>query len=428
MRSCDAVFRAHPWPRLVALSLLGLGLVGCSADTQRFDSNPFAANNAPPAGDVTGSVPHHPTAKIETRPLPQTTAQLPPPTRPPVSGTGVAGGAKGMASYQPGNRDITGSVRGPAARRATAKWDWNGGTAIIVVRGDTVNTLAHRYGVPASAIMQANNISNPNGLHPGQRIVIPRYHAVASASAPRPAPSGGIRAAARTRGNVHVVAPGETLMMLSRRYHVSLVTLARVNNIPPSTLLKIGDRIVIPGAQRAAPVAAVPHTVPPARQHVVAAESPHVARTVTPSSEQPKPHKAAIKTAEPAGTLPSFRWPVRGRIISAYGPKPNGQKNDGINLAVPEGTPIKAAEGGLVVYVGNELKGYGNLVLLRHGNGFVTAYAHNSKILVKRGETVKRGQVIARAGQTGNVSSPQLHFEIRKGSLPVDPTKFLNGA
>ena len=131
----------------------------------------------------------------------------------------------------------------------------------------------------------------------------------------------------------------------------------------------------------------------------------------------------------PAGSgVPGFRWPVRGRVIAGFGPKPNGLQNDGINLAVPEGTPVKAADDGIVAYAGNELKGYGNLVLVRHSNGFVTAYAHASEIMVKRGDQVRRGQVIAKSGQTGNVSSPQLHFEIRKGSTPVDPTQYLPGA
>ena len=111
-----------------------------------------------------------------------------------------------------------------------------------------------------------------------------------------------------------------------------------------------------------------------------------------------------------------------------YGAKTNGKSNDGINLAVPEGTPVKAAEDGVVAYSGNELKGYGNLVLVRHANGYVTAYAHASELLVKRGDTIKRGQVIAKSGQSGEVGSPQLHFEIRKGSSPVDPLQFLNGA
>jgi murein DD-endopeptidase MepM/ murein hydrolase activator NlpD len=136
---------------------------------------------------------------------------------------------------------------------------------------------------------------------------------------------------------------------------------------------------------------------------------------------------AETKAGQPSatGAVPSFRWPVRGRIIAGFGPKPNGQENDGINLAVPEGTSVKAADDGVVAYAGNELKGYGNLVLVRHKNGYVTAYAHASQLKVHRGEAVKRGQIIALAGETGSVNSPQLHFEIRKGSTPVDPSQFL---
>ena len=155
---------------------------------------------------------------------------------------------------------------------------------------------------------------------------------------------------------------------------------------------------------------------------VASAEPQHTARAVSPTADV----EDAAKTS--ATGSPSFRWPVRGRIIAGFGPKPNGQQNDGINLSVPEGTPIKAAEDGVVAYAGNELKGYGNLVLIRHPNGFVTAYAPASELLVKRGDTIKRGQIIAKAGQTGTVSSPQVHFEIRKGSSPVDPTQYLNGA
>ena len=120
---------------------------------------------------------------------------------------------------------------------------------------------------------------------------------------------------------------------------------------------------------------------------------------------------------------PEFRWPARGRVIQSFG----AAGNDGINIAVPEGTQVKAAEGGVVAYAGSELKGYGNLVLIRHPNGFVSAYANNGSINVKRGETVKRGQTIALSGQTGNVASPQLHFELRKGQKPVDPSNYLAG-
>lgn len=121
----------------------------------------------------------------------------------------------------------------------------------------------------------------------------------------------------------------------------------------------------------------------------------------------------------------SFRWPAKGRVISGFGARGTGGANDGINIAVPEGTPVRAAEGGTVVHADDALKGYGKLVLIRHPNGYVSVYAHNGELNVKRGESVKRGQVIAKSGQSGNVTAPQLHFEIRKGATPVDPTKHL---
>ena len=147
---------------------------------------------------------------------------------------------------------------------------------------------------------------------------------------------------------------------------------------------------------------------------------------VTPTASVKPDDTAAPMTsaeADAAGVAPEFRWPARGRIIEGF--KAGG--NDGINIAVPEGTSVRAAESGVVAYAGDELKGYGNLVLIRHPNGFVTAYANNGELDVKRGETVKRGQIIAKSGQTGNVNSPQLHFELRKGSTPVDPTSYLAG-
>ena len=146
-----------------------------------------------------------------------------------------------------------------------------------------------------------------------------------------------------------------------------------------------------------------------------------------PNAEEPAV-ESPVKAAEATGALPTFRWPARGKVVTAFGAKANGKSNDGINLAVPEGTPIKAADDGTVTYAGNELKTYGNLVLIKHANGYVTAYAHASELLVKRGDTIKRGQVIAKSGQSGEVQSPQLHFEIRKGQSPVDPLQFLNGA
>jgi murein DD-endopeptidase MepM/ murein hydrolase activator NlpD len=169
-----------------------------------------------------------------------------------------------------------------------------------------------------------------------------------------------------------------------------------------------------------------PGTLPKQTAVTPPATAAETAAMVTPAGDTPIIPASAKGAPQVAG--PTFRWPVHGKIIAGFGPRPNGQQNDGINVAVPENTPVKAAEDGVVAYAGSELKGYGNLVLIRHSNGYVTAYAHAKELMVKRGDAIKRGQVIAKSGQSGEVGSPQLHFEIRKGSNPVDPLQFLNGA
>jgi murein DD-endopeptidase MepM/ murein hydrolase activator NlpD len=161
-----------------------------------------------------------------------------------------------------------------------------------------------------------------------------------------------------------------------------------------------------------------PAAAAPAAKPVPSAQAP----AATPA--EPADSTGSISAAAKSST--EFRWPAKGRVISGFGGK-GGGSNDGINISLPEGTPVKAAEGGTVAYAGNELKGYGNLVLIRHPDGWVSAYAHNGDLKVKRGETVARGQTIATSGATGNVSSPQLHFELRKGSTPVDPMPHLSG-
>jgi murein DD-endopeptidase MepM/ murein hydrolase activator NlpD len=145
---------------------------------------------------------------------------------------------------------------------------------------------------------------------------------------------------------------------------------------------------------------------------------------------QPAP-KAAAKTpsadTRTADATPTFQWPVHGKILARFGPQPNGEKNYGVTIAVPQDTPIKSAEDGVVIYAGSGLKGFGNLVLVRHANHYVTAYAHAKELRVRRGDQIKRGDVIAASGQTGNVSTPQLYFEVRKSSAPVDPLRLLHG-
>jgi murein DD-endopeptidase MepM/ murein hydrolase activator NlpD len=231
-------------------------------------------------------------------------------------------------------------------------------------------------------------------------------------------------------------------MSIARRNNVPVGELAKANNLDQSARLSLGMKLTVPGSKSAAvapvaqPVAAaatVQPIAPPAATKMAAAGGPPQAArlaqaTSNVAEEKPVVEAASVKSSEATGALPTFRWPVRGKVITSYGAKTNGKSNDGINLAVPEGTPVKAAEDGVVAYSGNELKGYGNLVLVRHSNGYVTAYAHASELMVKRGDTIKRGQIIAKSGQSGEVGSPQLHFEIRKGSSPVDPLQFLNGA
>jgi murein DD-endopeptidase MepM/ murein hydrolase activator NlpD len=416
------MLRPRYWPRAAALALMAVGVAACSSDASRLNESPFAANSHP---EATGSIAQGQaaTGRVESQPLPTQPAQAQPvhsvATR--VAAAGTAGG--------------TGSVvRKPASG---ANWSWDGGKAITVGPGDTIDAIARRHGVPASAIIQANSLAPPATIYPGQRLVIPRYSAspVASAAAPATRPAAPVvaaPAAAPTAGTpgVHVVAAGDTLSKIARHYHKSVAEIAKANNIQTTATLSVGDRLVIPGVQAPAakPSAAVSGTQakPAVSAAVKQAEPVQNASVVAPAPDTLE--KDAAKLAEGTGALPKFRWPANGRIIAGYGPTTNGQQNDGINIALPENTPVKAAEDGVVAYAGNELKGYGNLVLVRHPNGYVTAYAHAKELLVKRGDQVKRGQVIALSGQTGNVNAPQLHFEIRKGASPLDPTRFLNGA
>jgi len=231
---------------------------------------------------------------------------------------------------------------------------------------------------------------------------------------------GGTATAATGGPTVHVVGRGETLSKIARHYRRSVSDVAKANNIEPHTTLKVGDRLAIPALNSPSKDKATA----PLQKLPVASTAP--AQTASAADPVPDASLASV-AATPRDAALSLRWPVKGRIIAGFGPKTNGQQNDGINLAVPEGTPIKAAEDGTVAYAGNELKGYGNLVLVRHPNGYVTAYAHAKELRVKRGDEVKRGQIIAKSGQTGNVDAPQLHFEVRKGQSPVDPIPLLSG-
>ena len=174
------------------------------------------------------------------------------------------------------------------------------------------------------------------------------------------------------------------------------------------------------GTAPAAPTTTANAATPPSPDTTAAANS---ASTAAAPATQPAPTPENV-TPPPRGSG-KFLWPVNGKLVSLFGVKEGGQHNDGINIAAPLGTPVHAADNGVVAYAGNELRGFGNLLLIRHADGWVSAYAHCDALLVKRGDEVKRGQVIARVGQTGAVSSPQLHFELRKAGTAVDPTSEL---
>ena len=202
---------------------------------------------------------------------------------------------------------------------------------------------------------------------------------------------------------------------------------AALNDLPPDGTVRTGQALRIPSATMAGngPVE------PKAMQ--VASLTPPAGAAATLNDATPAiAQEAAVSrpvapdVVDDGGT--GFRWPVKGRIITGFGKQADGARNDGINLAVPAGTPVRAAEEGTVIYAGNELEGYGNLILVQHADDWVSAYAHNSELKVHRGDKVKRGQTIAAVGKSGSVDQPQLHFELRRKSKPVDPLPHLAGA
>ena len=284
--------------------------------------------------------------------------------------------------------------------------------SVVVKPGETIYSVARDQGVPLRALIDANRLQAPYAVTPGQRLVLPlaRYH---------------------------IVQRGDTLYGIARKYGVDMRSIVQANDIAPPYGIAVGQKLALPAVGQPAAVAATnPAGASTDRPSVATTALPPAAPEPAPPSPAPAspaetaslPPEAPPATPESA-PLPSeggrFLWPVRGRVLVAFGPRGGGLHNDGINIAAREGTPIRAAADGVVAYAGNELQGFGNLLLIRHSGDVMTAYAHASTILVKRGESVRRGQVIARVGRTGNVSSPQLHFEVRRHDKPVDPMGYL---
>lgn len=280
----------------------------------------------------------------------------------------------------------------------------SGGGVHIVKRGETLYQVSRDEHVPLRSLIETNNLQPPYELRTGQRLTIPsaRYH---------------------------VVTKGDTVYSISRTYGVDMATLTSTNGISQPYTIKLGQRLQLPSKVNNQVASSdggsdnSPSGVPmgrPANNGTYVSNAPAL-----PAAKPTAGYKAPLPT--PPAAAGDFIWPAQGRIISNYGAKEGGTHNDGINIAVPAGSPVKAAQSGVVAYSGNELKGYGNLLLVRHSNGWMTAYAHNSKLMVKRGDTVARGQTISLAGSTGSVSTPQVHFEVRKGAKAVDPRTVIGG-
>lgn len=431
MRSQTGSFKSSVAFRLSTACALALSVGACSSDTMRFSeapfSNPFQTAQAPMPRDpaTTGSIGRSAGVPLSS-PAPTVGAvraqSLPPPQS-----------AVALRSAPPS--PVTGSATG---------WSAQGGTPIVIAQGETLDTISSRYGVPRSALISANGLSGPN-VSPGSRLVIPVYSAGGSprvaqarsepraetlrpiatpASRPALAPVrvavAPVDAAAKARAAAEAKAKAAADAEAMRESRAKFAAEAKAK--AEARKAQIQAQAKARPVAEARPAAPAPEKAKP----TVVASAPAEQRVSAvpksaPEAADPKT-TASLPKVEEAVAKADFRWPARGRVIAGYSGK---GANEGINIAVPEGTPVKAAEGGVVAYAGSELKGYGNLVLIRHPNGYVSAYAHNGELNVKRGESVKRGQVVAKSGQTGNVSSPQLHFELRKGASPVDPVPYL---
>ena len=309
-----------------------------------------------------------------------------------------------------------------------------GAGGYVVQQGDTIYSIARQLHVSVRSLIDANQMQPPFQVWAGQRLTLPG-------------------------SGLYVVAKGENLSVIAKKTGVPFATLARMNGLSTPYVLQVGQKLMLPasvgGSAPQTTVTGVSPAVTSAQQNAVtaptASAAPQSAVTVTslppPGAAAASPPPAPAATAPvsapisnptqtaalPPAVLPEppaksgrgFIWPLKGEVLAEYGTTSKGQHNDGINIAAPRGTPVIAAESGVVAYAGNELRGFGNLLLIKHEGGWMTAYAHNDTLLVKRGDTVKRGQKIAKVGDSGGVTQTQLHFEVRQGTRAVDPATVL---
>lgn len=278
--------------------------------------------------------------------------------------------------------------------------------SVIVQKGDTLYSLSRKYEVPLRSIIEENNLSAPYTLNVGQNLRLP------------------VR-------QTHTVVKGDTLYNISKKYNVDITSLSRLNDLEEPYTLNIGQTLALPDT--------LSGNISTAGSVSSEKSSEYLNKKNTKSSGSKTLSKAATKSvatnkkiakSKPQKTVSVYRkskfiWPVNGSVVSNFGVVGKGRKNDGINIQAAIGTNVKAADKGIVAYAGNELKGFGNLVLIKHADGYITAYAHNDKLYVKKGQKVLRGEKIATVGKTGSVKTPQLHFEVRAGKKAVNPRAYL---
>lgn len=278
---------------------------------------------------------------------------------------------------------------------STLNW-WGDTSSVTVRKGDTLYSISRRYNVPIKDVIKANRLSPPYTLYIGQQIVLPTKQ-------------------------YHTVQRGESLYSISRMYNVDITTLSKVNNLQTPYSLSVGQRLLLPAsvstqATGAKTAASQSQTTPSAAKSAI---------SVSTAAKRQNTASAETYTPPAQNRNSKFMWPVNGTVISGFGNLGSGRKNDGINIKAALGTAVKAGDAGTVAYAGNELKGFGNLILIKHKDGWITAYAHNDKMFVKKGQKVSRGEKIATVGSSGSVTTPQLHFEVRAGKKAVNPRAYL---
>jgi murein DD-endopeptidase MepM/ murein hydrolase activator NlpD len=354
-------------------------------------------------------------------------------------------------------------------------WHTDGASSVTLRPGESITTLSNRYGVPEKELLRVNGLKTASSAQAGQSILIPKFGQVRNAAkdaagnialnrngdqpTPLRSPEGNVavlpsQAAARDKvsseagkltppggkplppSGGYKVQPGDSLAKIARENGVSVAALKAANGISNESI-RVGQTLAMPGAgtdgiktasvpaKEAAKAVETASAKPePYKAPAAAAAAPSAPAATASVSDIEKKSDMASVAPESTG-IGKYRWPVRGAVINNFGDNVEGSRNDGINISVPEGTPIKAAENGVVIYAGNGLKQLGNTVLVRHDDGKVTVYGNAANLDVQRGQKVQRGQTIATSGMTGSAKRPQVHFEVRKDATPVNPSSFL---